>query len=238
MIDTLIFVTKTVPTHSEIHCLVTHLTNKHNIPTRVERNGRLIAISCASKALAGRDIRLESNIFNYLRTDVKDDFNVGLHDWVKISTQMCYTINLTKPTVNRFGRLVKSINPLDHYGHIIKDTKFHYPDLKHMEIKTFFYEYLQKVTGLMMNAATDVEASKPFFENRKANPMQSDTEPHVRFEGVIDIVISARVADPAVFNQLSYMSIGSRRTYGFGSVFLLEHEAHVSCNEAEEEIFV
>ena len=233
MYQSFVFVARRNPTPTEIHCLVTHLTNKTAIPVKTIRKGRIITLVSPVSGLIPKDVNLQTNAFLYKRTELVEPYAATEGDIATITTQLCYTINLTRPTRNLKGVIVKSINPVDHFGKIIDNTLTHYPDLKHLDIKEFFYAYIERQTGLRMSSATDVQTSKPLPDDFHSSAC--DDGHHVKFEGLIDLTVKARVCDPAIFNALAGASIGARRSYGFGSVYLQSLDSGASAPDAFEE---
>lgn len=201
------FVAHKVPTERDLHCWFAHQTDKRQIDAKITRNGKVVHLICAPGAIVPKNIVLEFNAFDHKRTEHVKDFGAEAGDLATISTQLCYTVNLTKPVdrenpATGVSRFIKSETPVDAYGKI----KPH--------LRTHFLSYLERATGLadLVTGGADI-AIVP-------EPMDMDRSGRhkVRLIGNIRITITAKVANPDVFNRLAGVAIGNRRSYGFGSV--------------------
>lgn len=198
MYQALVFVAKSIPTETELHCLVAHLTDKKAVPVKILRNGRVISIVGVAGAIAPKSLALESNTFEFKRTEVVPLYAAEVGDIATVSTQLCYTINKTTPA----GVKGRTVSPIDAYGQIKP------------ECRTHFLTYLEKQTGLagLLNGAADIGIT-PI-----AMSADDERKRKVWFVGAMELAISARVGDPSVFNALAGLAIGNRRNYGFGAV--------------------
>jgi len=203
------FVATRAPTPHELHSLVTRLTNKQPIDVRVERDGRIVTLVCASNALTPKSIPLQSNQFEYKRTAPREGFVVHDGDEVSLSVALCYTVNMTQGPR-------RTIAPFTVLGRIKR------------EVKLQFLRYLEEKTGLHLYNL-DAKGAPQEVANITIRPHGIDeggldvhgNERDVRFIGAADMFIgSARVKDASRFNELAVRAIGNRRTYGFGTVYL------------------
>ena len=198
MYQALIFVAKSIPSKTELHCLVSHLTNKQPVPVKIQRNGRVISVIGAPGAIAPKAVALETNAFEFKRTEVVRPYDTEVGDIATVSTQLCYTINKT-PKVGVKGGTVA---PIDAYGHIKP------------ECRTHFLTYLEKKTGLtgLLDGAAEIGITS------LAMPNDDERRHKVWFVGAMQLTLRARVGDPTLFNALAGVAIGNRRNYGFGAV--------------------
>ena len=198
MYQALIFVAKNIPSNTELHCLVSHLTNKQTVPVKIQRNGRVISVIGVAGAIAPKAVALETNSFEFKRTDVVCPYDTEAGDIATVSTELCYTINKT-PKVGVKGGTVA---PIDAYGRIKP------------ECRTHFLTYLEKQTGL----AGLLEGAAEIGITPLAMPNDDEKRHKVWFIGAMQLTLRARVGDPTVFNSLAGVAIGNRRNYGFGAV--------------------
>ena len=198
MYQALIFVAKCVPTETELHCLVAHLTDKQPVPVKIVRNGRVISIIGAVSAVTPKAVALETNAFEFKRIEVVQPYAAQLEDIATVSTQLCYTINKTV----RDGAKSATVAPIDAYGHIKPECRLH------------FLTYLEKQTGLvgLSDEAAEIGIT-PI-----AMTADDERKRKVWFVGAMQLTIRARVGFPIVFNALAGVAIGNRRNYGFGAV--------------------
>lgn len=198
MYQSLVFVAKNVPSEQEVHCLVAQLTDKQNIPVKILRNGRVISLVCETGSITSSPVVLDTNTFEFKRTEIVQPYLAEKGDIATISTRLCYTINKTVPG----GSKRVTVTPVDFYGRIKPDLRDH------------FLSYLEKQTGLdgLVSGAAEIGI------NPEAMPSDEQRQRKVWFVGVIELTLRARVDNPQVFNALAGVSIGNRRSYGFGSV--------------------
>ena len=198
MYQALIFVAKSIPSEIELHCLVAHLTDKHPVPVKILRNGRVISVIGVAGAIAPKTVALETNAFEFKRTEVVRPYDAEVGDIATVSTQLCYTINKTPKAGAKGG----TVAPIDAYGRIKP------------ECRTHFLTYLERQTGLtgLLEGAAEIGITP------LAMPTDDERRHKVWFVGAIQLTLRARVGDAAVFNALAGVAIGNRRNYGFGSV--------------------
>jgi hypothetical protein len=193
-----VFVAHKPPDERELHCWHAHQTDKALIESKIVRNGRVVHLVCAPGALVPRSIVLDSNSFVFKRTEPAKPFDVSAGAIGTISTRLCYTVH-RRPEA---GTKSFTEMPVDALGRI----KPH--------LKAQFLGYLEKATGLEGLLAGAAELSI----TAEAIPGEQERQRKVWFNGAMHIVIRARVRDAGAFNRLAYVSIGNRRSYGFGSV--------------------
>ena len=193
-----VFVAHQPPDERELHCWHAHQTDKALIESKIVRNGRVVHLVCAPGALVPRSIVLETNSFVFKRTEPARPFDVSAGAIVTISTRLCYTVH------RRAQAGAKSFTemPVDAFGRIKPP------------LKAQFLGYLEKATGLEGLLAGAAELSI----TAEAIPDEHERQCKVWFIGAMHLVIRARVRDADTFNRLAYVSIGNRRSYGFGSV--------------------
>ncbi len=198
MYQALIFVAKSIPSETELHCLVAHLTNKQPVPIKIVRNGRVISVIGAPEAVAPRAVVLATNAFTFKRTEVVPVYVAEVGDIATVSTQICYTINKTATA----GVKGKTVSPIDAFGRIKPECRVH------------FLTYLEKQTGLagLMDGAAEIGITPLTM------PDDDERKRKVWFVGAMQLTISARVGNASVFNALAGVAIGNRRNYGFGAV--------------------
>ena len=198
MYQSLVFVSRSVSTENELHCLVTQLTDKQLVPVKVVRNGRVIGIVAKAGAIAPKSVALDTNAFEFKRVEAVLPYAAQAGDTVTVSTQLCYTIHKTATA----GAKAHTMSPIDGYGRVKPECEAH------------FLAYLEKQTGLvgLVNHASSV-GIKPW-----AMPVDDARKSKVWFVGAMSLTLCARVGDPAVFNALAGVAIGNRRSYGFGAV--------------------
>jgi hypothetical protein len=198
MYQSLVFVARSVPSENELHCLVTQLTDKHPIPAKVVRNGRVIGIVSAVGAIAPKTVAIDTNAFEFKRAEAVQPYAAQAGDTATVSTQLCYTINKTAKGVAKGN----TVSPIDIYGRIKPDCRAH------------FLTYLERQTGLegLMDGAAEIGIT-PW-----AMPADDARQRKVWFVGAMELTLRARVGNAAVFNALAGVAIGNRRTYGFGAV--------------------
>lgn len=203
MFQSLVFVSKTVPSQNEIHCLVAWLTNKQDIPVKISRNGKVVQVISKTGTVEGKTVLLDTNIFEFKRKNFVELYDAEEGDIATISVHLCYTINKTI----KQGERPKTVTPLDHYGKIKPEFEIH------------FLSYLEKQTGLtgLVNKSFNVNyLPDPMI--KKEEMVTDKREGRVAFVGGVNISITAKVGNPAVFNDLAGVAIGNRRSYGFGAV--------------------
>jgi hypothetical protein len=193
-----IFVAKRVPSETELHCLVAHLTNKQPVPVKIVRNGRVISVIGAIGAITPKTVVLEHNAFEFKRTEGVQPYAAQAGDIATVSTQLCYTINKTPKAGSKGG----TVSPIDAYGRIKP------------ECRTHFLTYLEKQTGLTGLLAGVAEIGITPL----AMPSIDERRHKVWFVGAMQLTLRAHVGDSAVFNALAGVAIGNRRNYGFGAV--------------------
>lgn len=198
MYQSAVFIAKSVPTAHEIHCLVAHYLDKRDVPVKVVRNGRVISVISSVAITPPRAVGLDTNHFEYKRTETLFPFTAEAGDIATISTHLCYTIK--KTVVD--GRKNVTLSPLDCYGHIK-------PGLRH-----HFLEYLEKQTGLagLVDGTAEIGITPDAFVT------EDDRRRKVWLTGAMHLTLKACVGNPAVFNALAGLAIGNRRSYGFGSI--------------------
>ncbi len=198
MYQALVFVAKSIPSEIELHCLVAHLTDKQPVAVKIARNGRVISVIGVAGSIVPKTVALESNAFEYKHTEAVPPYAAETGDIATVSTQLCYTINITA----RDGAKGRTIAPIDVYGHIKPECRAH------------FLTYLEKQTGLtgLLDEAAEIGIT-PI-----AMPTDDERKHKVWFVGAMQLTLRAAVGEPAVFNALAGVAIGNRRNYGFGAV--------------------
>ena len=193
-----VFVAQKPPAERELHCWHAYQTGKALIESRILRNGRVVQLICPADALVPCSIALDDNAFTFKRTEPAKAFDVKRGDVVTISTRLCYTVHRrTQGTSKDFTEV-----PVDALGRIK-------PHLRQQ-----FLGYLEKATGLegLLDGAVEISITA------ESIPSDEQRQRKVWFNGAMHLVTRARVRDASVFNRLAYVSIGNRRSYGFGSV--------------------
>lgn len=206
-----IFVATNTPTPHDLHCWFAHQTNKCEIDSRINCNGRIVELVCAENAVVPHTIDLQLNTFTFRRTEPVKLFKAKTGDMASISVALCHTIKLRETNkiqvvIDAFGR----VKP---------------------EYKSAFMAYLEKTTGLtgLVGGACDVGITPHALvepENRGRK---------VWMVGSMNLTLRAKVGDASLFNRLAAVAIGKRRSYGFGSVKCLSIETSVEVEEAQAE---
>lgn len=198
MYQALVFVAKIIPSETELHCLVAHLTDKQPVPVKIVRNGRVISVITTEGLITPKSVALETNAFEFKRTELVPLYVAEVGDTATVSTQFCYTINKTVTASTKS----KTVSPIDAFGRVKPECHSH------------FLTYLEKQTGLsgLLAGAAEIGIT-PI-----AMATDDERKRKVWFVGAMQLTIRARVGDAAVFNRLAGTAIGNRRNYGFGAV--------------------
>ena len=198
MYQALVFVAKTIPSEVELHCLVAHLTDKQSVPVKILRNGRVISIIGTVGAIQPKAVALETNVFEFKRTEAIPLYSAEAGDRATVSTKLCYTINKTAKVGAKGG----TVSPIDVFGQIKPECSVH------------FLAYLEKHTGLtgLLSGAAEIGIT-PISMSAGEERLRK-----VWFVGAMQLTLRARVGNSAVFNALAGVAIGNRRNYGFGAV--------------------
>lgn len=200
-----VFVADKLPTEREVHCLLTHHTNKQMIETKIVRNGRVVHLICPAEAFEPRTITLESNRFVFKRTEAAPVYEANAGDIATVSVRLCYTYK-KKSARDASGQWLereKTETVVDLFGQL----------KPHLRLP--FMRYLERETGLggLVEGAADVA----ILPEPTTSPEERENH-HVWFIGAMQLNIRARVRDAAAFNRLAHAAIGNRRSYGFGGV--------------------
>ena len=198
MYQSLVFVSRRIPSENELHCLVTQLTDKQQVSVKVIRNGRVIGVVSDNGAISPKTVALDTNAFEFKRIETVAPYAARPGDIATVSTQLCYVINKT----GRGGAKGSTVSPIDAYGRIKPQCREH------------FLAYLEKHTGFsgLVEGAAEV-GTTPW-----GMPSDYERMRKVWFVGAVNLTIRARVGNADVFNTLAGVAIGNRRSYGFGAV--------------------
>ena len=118
-------------------------------------------------------------------------------DNIEIFSTISYAINKK----NNFGKK-RNICPIDLHGKIIVGTKIH------------TFKYLEEKTG--------IEIKENYLEkNNRFKYIPIEDKFHkIKFYNIFSLILEGVVKNDIIFNKLAYNSIGQKRNYGFGNVFI------------------
>jgi len=197
--DAHVFVATRQPSPRELHCLATHLTDKVDVPVKIERNGRVIRVCLPAGRFVARPVQLDTNAFVHRETLALAPWSAESGDIATISMRLCYTIHEGEDG-SRKAR---------------KRTPFHPENRLHRQYRKHFLAYLEQKTGLAV-----VNGDAQISIVVAAAPTPEERAQKVWFNGLAELKVRAPVVNLTTFGHLAGAAIGNRRTYGFGSVFL------------------
>lgn len=124
-------------------------------------------------------------------------------DNIEVFSTISYAINKK----NESGKK-RNICPIDLYGNFIVGTKQH------------TFQYLEEKMG--------IKILENFLDKNirfKYIPIENRFK-KIKFYNVFSLIIPGIVTDENIFNTLQYSSIGQKRNYGFGNVFIRDFYEH------------
>ena len=201
MFDRHLFVATGAPTPRELHCLVAHLTDRRERPVRVEVSDRRIGVSLPACTHAGAhapaSVRLRTVGFEHRGTVTEGPWAARVGDVATIATRLCYRVHRRRPDGGSSKRPA-----FDGQGRLRGEHAEH--TLAHLETVTGLTGLLDGTAAMGARVPEDAPEVRP--------------HDRIRLDGVIELVVRARVAAPATFNALAGRAIGQRCSYGFGAV--------------------
>lgn len=228
MIKKIVYKTNIMPNHLTLHALfATIIDNKHINQEKLEykiyyKDKQVILIinteNCPELKLQQcLSFRHNDNIIKLIKIREEPFEYIPFKNdtVVRLTGTICYSIH--KSTEN----VIKHVCPINLNGNFIKGTREH------------TLNYLNDKMGI--NLFDERFARTNRFEAISSlnfnNPLSKTNNNKIIFYNVFSFDVVSFVNDIKKLNKLNYCSIGRKRNYGFGNIFIAESgNSHISLN--------